>query len=186
MSCFRRAATAAAVAALLSACSARASAPPFALTDDRGNAWSLRAQRGHPVVLTFGFTHCADTCPATLAKLASIAASTKARGIEPEIAFVTVDPRRDGVVALHAFVSRFAKNGADIVGLTGTPAQIDAVETTYHVWAQRVPGRRGSTDYDVAHSAVIYFIDGNGRIAALADDGDPDAVLTRAVVEAAS
>jgi protein SCO1/2 len=174
-----------AAALLLWSCSAALSAPAFTLIDDGGHAWSLPAQRGTAVVLTFGFTHCADTCPATLAKLSHLAATVRTKS-PVEIAFVTVDPQRDSRAAMHRFVSRFETGGARVVGLTGTPAQIDAVMSAYHVWAQRVPGAHRNGAYDVAHSAVVYFIDARGTIAGLHDDDDPDAVLARALAEAAS
>ncbi len=178
----RNFAVAAGAALLLWSCGHTAASPVFTLTDDRGQAWSLASQRGAPVVLTFGFTHCADTCPATLAKLARLAGGREAK-TPVEIAFVTVDPQRDSVPAMHRFVTRFDAGSAHIVGLTGTPDQIDAVERAYHVWAQRIPGRRTGT-YDIAHSAVVYFIDRNGTTRSVHDDGDSDAVLAAALREA--
>ncbi|MEO6836593.1 MAG: SCO family protein [Candidatus Tumulicola sp.] len=155
------------------------SAPDFTLVSDAGQSWTLSAHRGRPVLLTFGFTHCSDTCPATLAKLAHLcrhALGTRGAGIE--VVMVTVDPRRDTPPVLHAFVSRF---DGPIVGLTGSPAQIEAVEAAYHVWAQSVPGRRGQPNYDVAHSTSIYLIDAGGRVRGLRDDDDPEAAIARAV-----
>lgn len=174
-----------AAALLLCSCGGSGSAPGFTLTDDSGKTWSLGSQRGTPVVLTFGFTHCADTCPATLAKLARLGGGRDAK-TPVEIAFVTVDPQRDSVAAMHRFVSRFDSGSAHVVGLTGTPDQIDAVERAYHVWAQRIPGRRPDGAYDVAHSAVVYFIDRNGVTRSVHDDDDSDAVLAAALREAGS
>lgn len=172
-------------AILLCSCGHKPAAPGFVLTDDAGRNWSLSSQRGAPVVLTFGFTHCADTCPATLAKLAKLAGGRHAASAA-EIALVTVDPQRDSVSAMHRFVARFDAAGAHVVGLTGTQDQIDAVERAYHVWAQRIPGRRPDGAYDVAHSAVLYFIDRNGAIRSVHEDDDSDAVLTAALREAES
>jgi protein SCO1 len=172
-----------AAALLLWSCARTPTAPGFTLTDDDGRAWSLPAQRGVPVMLTFGFTHCADTCPATLAKLARLAGDPQTQ--QPvEIALVTVDPQRDSVAAMHRFVTRFGSRNARVIGLTGTPDQVDAVERAYHVWAQRIPGRQPHGAYDVAHSAVVYFIDRSGAIASVHDDDDSDAVLARALREA--
>ena len=173
-------------ALILAGCAHAASAPDFTLRADSGNAWNLSAQRGKTVLLTFGFTHCADTCPATLAKLAHLTQRLGSRGSRSVIAFVTVDPKRDTPHALHVYLQRFRpESGSPIVGLTGTQPQIDAVEQAYHVWAQRIPGRHGRpNEYDEAHSAVIYFIDGNGRIRSLHDDDDADAVLAHALAEA--
>lgn len=168
-----------ALAAVLASCGPRGpAAPDFTLTSDAGQRWTMSAQRGHAVLLTFGFTHCADTCPATLAKLAHLVRKSGAQAAGVRIAMVTVDPRRDTVAALHAFVSRFG-NGA--VGLTGPTASIQSVERAYHVWVQPLPPKRGRSGYDVAHSAAIYLIDAGGRIRGLYPDDEPEASLARAV-----
>ncbi len=142
-------------------------APNFTLTDQSGRPWTLSAQHGTSVALFFGFTHCKDTCPATLAKLAKATARAHAKA---EIAFVTVDPERDTPPVMAAYLRRF--EGATIVGLTGTPAQIAKVERLYHVWAQKIPGKNGSNDYDEAHIATIFFIDPNGTQRMIADQTD--------------
>jgi protein SCO1 len=172
-------------ALLLGSCSRGWVAPDFRLTDDDGAPWTLADQRAKTVVLTFGFTHCADTCPATLSKLTHLVDALGDRSRSVEVVFVTVDPQRDTPHALHHFLARFSGGFAQVIGLTGAPPQIDSVERAYHVWAQRIPGRNPSS-YDVAHSAVIYFIGPGGRIRALHDDDDPDAVLSAALREAAS
>jgi protein SCO1 len=177
------------LAPLLTACAQGKSAPDFTLTNDAGQPWTLSAQRGHLVLVTFGFTHCTDTCPATLAKLAQLVETFGPQTRNAEIAFVTVDPQRDTPHVMHAFVGRFSSDR--IVGLTGTPAQIAAVEKAYLVWAQKIPGsthsekRAGAYQYDEAHSAVIYFIDPNGALRALRDDDDSQAVLGQTIHEIA-
>ncbi len=154
-------------------------APDFTLTADGGRPWTLSAQAGRPVLLTFGFTHCADTCPATLAKLARLTQSLGAAANTVEIAMVTVDPQRDTPPVLHRFVARF---GGPIVGLTGAPSHVAQIEGAYHVWAQRIPGKhRLANDYDVAHTAVIYAIDGRGNIRSIRNDDDSDATLTASI-----
>ena len=169
----RRAAVIFAIVALLAGCSAAQRAPDFTLIDDSGHAWTLSAQHGHPVLLTFGFTHCSDTCPETLAKLAHLTRGLGLFGAKVEVVMVSVDPQRDTRRVLHRFVQRF---DGPIVGLTGSPARVARVESDYHVWAQRIPGRRGKS-YDVAHSAVIYVIAANGQIRAVANDDDSEATL---------
>jgi len=69
-------------------------APDFTLTDQDGRPFTLSAQRGHPVVLFFGYTHCDDACPTTLAHLAQ---ALRAPGVPADVtvAFITVDPTRD-------------------------------------------------------------------------------------------
>jgi protein SCO1 len=164
-------------AASAAACSAGERAPDFSLRDDGGSPWTLAQQRGKAVLLTFGFTHCADTCPATVAKLARLGGVVRGGPQNVEVAFVTVDPSRDTVSAMHRFVLRFSGAGkAPVVGLTGTPAQIEAVKREYHVWS--APAGR-----DIAHTAVIFLIDPQGRIWGLRDDDDSEAALAHAVRE---
>lgn len=153
--------------ALLGAgCSHYPSAPDFTLTDNHGAPWTLSSQRGKTVALYFGFTNCPDTCPTTVAKLAKAIGKSG----NTVIAFVTVDPERDTPKALNGFVNRF--RGAPMVGLTGTPQQIAAVERAYHVWAQKIPGKHGNYDYDEAHISVVTFIDPNGHERMIADQDD--------------
>ncbi len=155
-----------ALALLGAGCSRYPAAPDFTLTDQHRAPWTLSSQRGKTVALYFGFTHCADTCPTTLAKLAkAIGKDTNA-----EIVFVTVDPERDTPQVMNAYTQRFS--GAAIVGLTGTPQQIKAVERAYHVWSQKIPGKRGKYDYDEAHISIVTFIDPNGRQRSIADQDD--------------
>jgi protein SCO1/2 len=148
-------------------------APDFTLTDQHGAPWSLSQQRGKIVALFFGYTHCEDTCPATLAKIAD--AIAKSGAADAEIAFVTVDPERDTPPVMGAYVERFA--GATIVGLTGTQAQIQSVEHAYHVWAQKIPGKTGGENYDDAHSSFTYLIGRDGKEAALHQDDDSPAAF---------
>lgn len=145
-------------------------APAIALTDQHGSPWQLSAQRGKAVALFFGFTHCADTCPATIAKLTTAIRAQGAAAGDAEIAFVTIDPQRDTPAVLARYVSHFS--GASIVGLSGPPAQIDATERAYHVWSQRIPGKHGGYDYDEAHTAVVFMIDRSGYIVGMADNAD--------------
>ncbi|MBV9055553.1 MAG: SCO family protein [Candidatus Eremiobacteraeota bacterium] len=172
-------------AALLTSCGASApAAPNFTLLDDGARSWMLAAQH-KAVLLTFGFTHCADTCPATLALLSRLSHALGRRESGVEIAFVTVDPARDTPRALHAFVARFAPlTQSRIVGLTGSRAQIAAVESAYHVWSAPTHRRvEPSHAYDVAHSAQIFFITREGRLSSIHDDDDSSATLARALRE---
>ncbi len=169
-----------AVAVFLAACAQQGpSAPRFSLIDDTGRPWTLSAQRGNPVVLTFGFTHCADTCPETLAKLAHLRSALGTGSGTVRIAMVSVDPRRDTPAVLHRFVEQF---DGPVAGLTGTPSEIAAVESAYHIWVQRVPGpAHRANSYDVVHSAVIYFIDPRGTIRDISDDDASDLTLSNAM-----
>lgn len=141
-------------------------APDFTLTSGDGTPWTLSAQQGKVVAIFFGYTHCTDTCPDTLAKLSAAFRHAGATAADAEIAFVTIDPAHDTPARMRAYVKRFS--GARIVGLTGTPAQIDAVKNDYHVW---------SDDKD-AHSAFTVLVDRSGRERVLHEDADSQAAFT--------
>jgi protein SCO1/2 len=162
----------------LAACARGNPAADFTLRGDGSQPWALSGQRGKTVVLTFGYTHCTDTCPLTLGKLAKVLRELGARGGDVTVAFVTVDPQRDTPSVLSAYLQPF---GRGFVGLTGTPQQLAAVEHAYHVWAQRIPGKRGNDDYDDSHSGAIFFIDPRGNVTSVHDSSDSIEDLTKAM-----
>ncbi|HEY1736871.1 MAG TPA: SCO family protein [Methylovirgula sp.] len=130
---------------------------PFQLTDTNGHAFTEADVKGHPFLVFFGYTHCPDVCPTTLFQLSQVL-----KQMDPpeavKLLFVTVDPARDTPKDLKDYLSNFDPH---IVGLTGTQAQIDAMEHTYRVYATKVPGQGG--DYSMDHTSIIYLMDKDGR-----------------------
>ena len=93
---------------------------PFTLIGADGKPFGTEQLKDRPYALFFGFTHCPDTCPTTLARLVKL--RREAGGDKAfDIVFVTVDPERDGPKEMGAYSKAF---GAPIIGLTGTPEQI--------------------------------------------------------------
>jgi protein SCO1/2 len=133
---------------------------PFKLTDQNGQAVTDRSFHGKPVLLYFGFTSCPDVCPTDLARVQRIARRVqKAGGPSLTPVFVSIDPERDTPARMKNYVSLF---GPDMVGLTGTPAQITAITDRYHVYYKKVPyGKPGQ--YMMDHSTFVFLLDRNGR-----------------------
>ena len=132
----------------------------FSLTDQSGKQRTLEDFRGKVVLVFFGFTHCPDVCPTTLAEMAGI---MKALGPEAErlqVVFITLDPERDTPELLASFVPSFHPS---FVGLTGDQATIDKVAKDFKVFAQKVPGKDGKS-YTIDHTAGSYVFDPQGRI----------------------
>ena len=144
-------------------------APPIALTASSGSPWLLAGQTGKTLALFFGYTHCADTCPVTLAKIVAARKAVDPSGAHTEIVFLTVDPQRDTPQILAAYLKRF---GTGIVGLTGTTRSIAAVERSYGIWAARIPGNHGRYGYDEAHASSIFLIGPRGNERVLHDASD--------------
>jgi protein SCO1/2 len=155
-------------------------APNFTLTDQNGKRFSLADQHGREVVLFFGYTHCPDVCPATMAQLARVYRElTPAQRQRVEVAFITVDPARDGPPALKRYVNLF--NPA-FVGLTGSEAELAPVFDAYHVWHQKLAGTKAS-GYLVAHGGSVYLIDPSGALRVLHDWQDPASAIAADVKE---
>jgi protein SCO1 len=131
----------------------------FQLTDDNGKPASAADFRGKVVLLYFGYTHCPDVCPLTLAELHAALQKLGKPADDVRILFVSVDPARDTPAVLHAYVNAFDKRA---VGLTGSPAAIEALSKRYRSGFTREPSGAGG-NYDVTHSSAIYVFDRDGH-----------------------
>jgi protein SCO1/2 len=155
-------------------------APDFTLTDQDGRPFTLSSLRGDPVVLFFGYTHCPDTCPTTLAHLTR---ALRAPGVpsDEHVAFVTVDPARDSPPVLKRYVRIFDPR---FIGLTGTAAVLAPIYAAYHTWREDVPVHHGPhDDYSVAHGAAIYFIGRNGTVRGFGSWDDDMPTMVRELQE---
>ncbi len=136
---------------------------PFALTDQDGKPASDADFNGKYRLLYFGYTSCPDVCPTDVALIArglkAYEAARPDRAARVQPIFITVDPERDDVAAMKAFVTAFHPR---LIGLTGTPAQIDAVRKAYGIYAKKVP-TSDPAFYLVDHFAVIYLFGPDGR-----------------------
>jgi protein SCO1/2 len=133
----------------------------LALTDHNGRAVSLETFRGKLVVLFFGYTHCPDVCPTTLSDMAQ-ALKLMEPGIagKVQVLFVSVDPERDTLETLKAYVPYFHPS---FLGLHGTPEQVEAAAREFKV-VYRKHVEPGATGYLVDHSAGSYVLDASGRL----------------------
>jgi protein SCO1/2 len=131
---------------------------PLRLTAHTGERIDTAAA-GKPFAVFFGFTHCPDVCPTTLAEMTQTLAELGAQAKDVRIYFVTVDPERDTPQALKSYMGSFDER---MVGLTGSRDEIDAVIRAYRVYARKVPTKDG--DYTMDHTASTYLMDGKGRL----------------------
>lgn len=149
----------------------------FTLTDQRGARRSLSDFKGKAVALFFGYTHCPDVCPTTLAEYASAMKQLGQQAARVQVLFVTVDPERDTVKVLGSYVPFFDKR---FIGLTGTPGEVGKVTSQFKVVAERKPAAGG--DYFIDHSSGSYLIDPQGRLRTYEPNGTPAAALAHDLV----
>ncbi|HEX7091326.1 MAG TPA: SCO family protein [Longimicrobiales bacterium] len=142
-------------------------APPLALVDQHGAERTLEEFRGRPVLVTFAFGHCETVCPLLVRDVLEAQALLRAEpgAPVPAVLVVTVDPWRDTPARLPA-LARAWRAGEDVAILGGDIARVEAVLDAWGVARDRDP-RTG----DVAHAALVYVVDGAGRIAYAAPGG---------------
>lgn len=137
-------------------------APELALQGSDGRELKLARFKGKVVALVFGFTHCPEVCPTTLATLAQARKALGAEAADVQVVFVTVDPQRDGAQRLREYLGAFDPG---FVGGTGAPEAMAAVRKRYGVTAEKVPLPNGN--YAMNHSTAVYLIDREGRLRAM-------------------
>jgi protein SCO1/2 len=150
----------------------------FSLVDTQGKATTPETLRSHPSLVFFGFTHCPDVCPTTLALLASVQKQVAVPGLK--VALISVDPERDTPEQLGKYISSVA---GDFIGLTGTPSEIVNTTKSFGVASRRVDLPGGS--YTMDHSATVFALDSDARIVAVFTPPFNAAALTRDVARLA-
>jgi protein SCO1 len=140
------------------------SKPRFVLTDTSGAPFDFwNRTQGSITLLFFGYTYCPNECPMHMANI-----GTALKKLPPRIAgqvklvFVTTDPERDTRVELRRWLDNFDKR---FVGLTGTPAALDAAQKAAGV---PLPQKTGppNHNYSVTHAnfVVAYSKDNLGHV----------------------
>lgn len=135
-------------------------AKELSLADPDGRRRSLTEFKGRVVIVFFGFTHCPDVCPTTLAELATVKRELGADGQRLQGVFVTVDPERDTPELMKAYAANFDPS---FVALRGTPEETAAVARHFKVFYAKVPGKTDSS-YTIDHTAGAYIFDPEGRV----------------------
>ena len=146
----------------------------FHLTDDSGRAVTARSYRGDVVLLYFGYTHCPDACPTTLAVLSQAIKPLGAEASGVRVLFVSVDPRRDNTALLKNYVGFF---GPEFIGLRGDIGELTSLTGRYHASFKLDPPERDG-NYTVEHSNSVYIFDPAGRVRLLTDATDKPTLIT--------
>ncbi len=134
--------------------------PEFQLVDHEGRPFDRERLRGRWNFLFFGFTHCPDVCPTTLATLAAVRGGLHdlPASDRPGVVLVSVDPARDTPEALARYVLHF---DPEFDGVTGEAAAIAAL--TRELGVAVVVGAPGADgEYTVDHTAALFLIDPDG------------------------
>jgi protein SCO1 len=132
----------------------------FHLQDLAGNDFTLQNLRGHPTLLFFGFTNCPDQCPTTLATLAQAQRTLPLPNAR--VVFISIDPQRDSAANMAVYLGAFSK---DFIGARGDDAALAPLLRSLGAIAaqQKLP----DGNYTMDHSATLYLLDTQARLAAV-------------------
>jgi len=130
----------------------------YELVSDTGAPLDETMLKGQPSMMFFGFTHCPDVCPTTLAEMGAWYArlGDEAAGLRGY--FVTVDPERDTPEVVNGYISFLPDN---VVGVTGEPREIEKLKQAWGAYSEQVPLDGGG--YTVNHTASVFLINSNGE-----------------------
>jgi protein SCO1/2 len=141
----------------------------FSLPDTSGKIRTLADYKGKVVVLFFGYTHCPDVCPTTMAELSQALeqlGQTDAKRVQ--VLFVTVDPERDTAALMAQYVPAF---NPSFVGLRpADQEQLAKVTKDFRVYYAKVPGKTPDS-YTMDHTAASFVFDPDGKLRLFARDG---------------
>jgi len=139
---------------------------PFRLVGHDGKAFDNAALKGRWSFLFFGFTHCPDICPTTLAVFNEVQRALRSSaGGAADVRFimVTVDPERDTPQVLANYVPAF---NPEFLGLTGEAGEIARLCDSLGVKYGKVPGATPAS-YHMDHSSSVLLADPQGRFHAV-------------------
>jgi protein SCO1 len=137
----------------------------FTLTDNSGKPFTNENLKGHWTFVFFGFSHCGDVCPLTLAELNKMDQQLQKdlpTDQLPQVVFVTVDPERDTVEVLDKYVKNFNPR---FLGATGNAENLNVfVKDLGMSYAKNPPqDAKDPNTYGMSHSSQIYLINPEGN-----------------------
>ncbi len=154
---------------------------PFELVDQNGRTRTQDDLLGRFALIYFGFTYCPDACPTALVAMAEALDRLGPAASRIQPVFVSVDPERDTVAQMAAYVAAVDER---LMGLTGTPEQVARAARAYRVFYRKATPT-GSAEYLVDHTSLIYLMDPQGKYVAHFSHETPveriEEVLRRAV-----
>jgi cytochrome oxidase Cu insertion factor (SCO1/SenC/PrrC family) len=133
---------------------------PFTLTDQDGRRVTDQDFRGKFMLVYFGFTYCPDVCPTALQVMAAALDKLGPKGERVTPVLISVDPERDTPAQLSRYVKSFHPR---LVGLTGSPQEVEAAAKAYRVYVKKVPDPKSTAGYTMDHTSIVYVMGPDGQ-----------------------
>lgn len=146
----------------------------FTIRGTDGEPLSLSDLRGKHTLLAFGYTHCPDFCPMTLAEFNQIYFQLEDRSGEVNFAFISFDEDRDTPAVVGRYLERF---NTDFIGMSGDSVTLARISPDYGLYYEIRKDMGGN--YPVDHTTASYLIDPDGRLTAIYSFGaEPEAIVS--------
>ena len=129
----------------------------YQLVATTGEAFTRDSLKGKPSMVFFGFTHCPEVCPTSLAEMAAWYEALGEEADNLQAFFITVDPERDTADIVADYVGWTER----VTGVTGTPEQVAKATSSWAVYAEKVPLEGG--DYTMDHTASVFLVNAQGE-----------------------
>jgi len=150
---------------------------PFSLVNQDGERVTEKDFLSSYFLVYFGYSYCPDVCPVDLQSMTAALDLLNEETLDKvQPVFITIDPERDTVEVMKAYVSLFHPK---LIGLTGTPEEITAATRAYRVYARKVETESDS-EYLMDHSAITFLMSPEGKYIAHFSTGfKPEAMAQR-------
>ncbi|QTP60852.1 SCO family protein [Billgrantia antri] len=135
---------------------------PVELPSTQGEFSLSQLEDDQLAVLFFGYTHCPDVCPMSMAVMRQVMQGLdeeQRRRVVPLL--VSLDPERDTLERLAEYVGYFGDN---FIGATGSQAQLEELAARYGIIWRRVETPDSAMEYTIDHSSSLYLVDRDGTI----------------------
>lgn len=137
--------------------------PAFTFADASGSTTRTIPEQGAPAVVFFGYTHCPDVCPTTLADWKRVKERLGKKADKVRFVFVSVDPERDTPAVSQRYAAQY---DSSFIGVSGDPATTAGIMKAFGVAAMKEENPTGG-DYLVGHSAQVFLVNNKGQLVAL-------------------
>ena len=136
--------------------------PNFTLTTHADEPWRSQDLRGKVVLVSFVFTTCSGSCPATTHRMSQVEQALAGKGLLKDdrvrLLSITLDPDRDTPEALQKYMKAYDADPGHWTFLTGPRDQVEKIHAAWGMWAR--PAANGQLD----HPSRVFLVDGRGRV----------------------
>ena len=153
----------------------------FEMVNHLGETVTQETFKGRHMLVYFGYTFCPDVCPTELQSVTVALNDMGKTADEITPVFVTIDPERDDVAAVREYIGFFHPR---LVGLTGTPAQVQTITDAFGVFYARARDTGETSDYLMDHSSLIFLMDEDGQYITHIRTGTSPEVMARLLTDA--